>query len=83
MLGGLIAGVKVVASVGKHLKPIAGGIKKVVSVATQDDTKDELDKLYKSFRHKLDTDGDGKSDFEKKEMVEFLGEALLVIVKRL
>ena len=76
-------GLGTVFAVAKMVKPFAGGIKKVVKVATQKDSRDEFAELYASFKSKSDTDKDGKSDWTKQEMVEFLAEVALVIAKRL
>jgi hypothetical protein len=52
-------------------------------VSAVKDSQSDLTALYKSFKQKLDTDGDGVSDLTKKEILELLAEVIFVIVKRL
>lgn len=77
----MFGALKTAIGLAKHIKPIAGTIKNVV-VATKD-SKDEIAELFKSFKEKLDTDGDGQTDFTKKEALEFIGEVVVVVAKRL
>ncbi len=61
----------------RHVAKIVPVIKAAVGA------KDELEALLASFKRKLDTNQDGVTDFTKKEALEFAGEALVVILKRL
>lgn len=46
-------------------------------------SRNEIDELFKLFKKKLDTDGDGRTDFTTKEAIEFVGEVVVVVAKRL
>ena len=61
----------------KHIAKVVPVIKACIGA------QDELAELLASFKRKLDTDKDGVTDFTKKEALEFAGEALVVVLKRL
>ena len=70
-----------VIGIAKKAGPIIGGVKKVVGAVS--DSKDEIDVLFKSFKKKLDSDGDGQSDFTSREAIEFIAEVIVVVARRL
>ena len=70
-----------IVSIAKKAGPIIGTVKKVVGAVS--DSKDEIDVLFQSFKKKLDTDGDGQSDFTSREAIEFIAEVIVVVATRL
>jgi len=52
-------------------------------VSAVKDSQHELLALYESFKAKLDTDGDGKNDMTRKEILELVAEVIFVVVKKL
>lgn len=70
-----------VIGIAKQAGPIIGGVKKVVGAVSG--SKNEIEDLFKSFKQKLDSDGDGTSDFTTKEAIEFIAEVIVVVAKRL
>lgn len=77
MFGAITGAIGIIKKAG----PIIGGVKQVVGAVSG--SKNEIEALFKSFKRKLDTDGDGKTDFTTKEAIEFVGEVVVVIAKRL
>lgn len=70
-----------VIGIAKQARPIIGGVKQVVGAVSG--SRNEIEALFKSFKKKLDTDGDGKTDFTTKEAIEFVGEVVVLVATRL
>jgi hypothetical protein len=77
MFGAITGAIGIIKKAG----PIIGGVKKVVGAVSG--SKNEVEDLFKSFKQKLDSDGDGTSDFTTKEAIEFIAEVIVVVAKRL
>lgn len=77
----MFGGIGAVIGIAKQAGPIIGGVKKVVGAVSG--SRNEIEALFKSFKRKLDTDGDGKQDFTTKEAIEFIGEVVVVVATRL
>ena len=73
MLGAL----KGVWTVAKHAGKLTGVIKSV------SDNRQDIERLWVSFKTKRDTNSDGVQDWTKEEALSFVAEVLILLAKRL
>ena len=86
---GIFAGIKVAISAGKKIAEIVPIARAVLSkteadpitVTTTEKATFDVASLYRSFKAKHDSDGDGKSDWTPQEAMEFLAQVLTLVSK--